>query len=271
MNCPYCNNFFEPGKYNKTACSRSCSTKIFKKRLKEDPQKFSAFQLKVKQNQSKIWQKRKESGNQSVQNKISKTLIERASKMSVSERREVFDTFYTLSEEDREKKLNIMLKALMNLENRKKGYCMSYQGKYKLKNPQKYRGNHQQVYFRSLWEYATFKWLDANKNIVEWSSEEIIIPYINPLDNKVHRYYPDLWIKFNNSKEYIVEIKPRYQTEPPKKRARRSKKSLQESITFVKNKAKWDAAKSYTKKRNIEFVIWTEDTLRKLGIMAKGL
>ena len=37
---------------------------------------------------------------------------------------------------------------------------------------------------------------DNNPNILEWGSEEIIIPYKSPLDKKVHRYFPDFFIKY---------------------------------------------------------------------------
>ena len=36
---------------------------------------------------------------------------------------------------------------------------------------------------------------DKNDDIIYWASEELAIPYINPIDKKRHRYFPDFIIK----------------------------------------------------------------------------
>ena len=81
---------------------------------------------------------------------------------------------------------------------------MAYSGKYRPVNPKKYRGDYKNVIYRSLWELKFMKWCDGNKNVIEWGSEEIIIPYISPVDNRVHRYFPDFYVK-----AYTKEGKPK--------------------------------------------------------------
>lgn len=143
---------------------------------------------------------------------------------------------------------------------------MSYSGRYRVKNLQKYVGNPSAVRYRSLWERQVFRWLDDNKNVLSWNSEEVVIPYRCKTDNKLHRYFMDLYVKFNDGKTYLIEIKPKKQTQPPKQPSRKSKKYLNEVMTYVKNQSKWTAAESYAKDRGMIFQIWTEDTIKGLGI-----
>ena len=142
---------------------------------------------------------------------------------------------------------------------------MSYKGRYKVKNPSKYKGNPTQVIFRSLWERQVFRWCDENSSVLQWSSEEIIIPYRCKTDKKLHRYYPDVYIK-TKDKEYLIEIKPKKETVPPRDRSKKTKTYLNEVMTYIKNTSKWDAAKEYCEDHGFIFDIWTEDTLKKMGI-----
>ena len=144
-----------------------------------------------------------------------------------------------------------------------------HQGIYRLKNPKKYKGNPDNVIFRSGWEKSCFIWCDTNPRITEWSSEEVVVAYVYEVDNKFHRYYVDL--KFTMNKQvYLVEIKPKKETEVPKN-ANKSKRYINESLTYIKNCNKWEAAEKYAKKRGWKFQIWTEDTLTAMGIMPKKL
>ena len=142
---------------------------------------------------------------------------------------------------------------------------MAYSGIYKPSNPKKYRGNPTRIIYRSMWEKKFMIFCDRTASIVEWGSEEIIIPYRCPTDGRVHRYYPDFYVKLRDKdnvlKKYIIEIKPRKQTEPPKKPSRQTKKYLAEVNTFMKNTAKWKAAKNYCDDRRMEFLILTEHEL----------
>ena len=139
---------------------------------------------------------------------------------------------------------------------------MAYKGKFVPSNPSKYLGNWKKIIFRSLWERKVMIWCDTSGNVLEWSSEEIIIPYICPTDRKRHRYYPDFYIKSINNgviKTQIVEVKPKKQTSPPTKGRKKRKTYLIESKTWIKNQAKWEAAVEYCKDRNWEFHIITEN------------
>ena len=84
---------------------------------------------------------------------------------------------------------------------------MAYSGKYKPINPKKYKGDPTRIIYRSLWERKFMNFCDTKPSVTKWASEEIFIPYRSPKDGKVHRYYPDFYMKTGN-KESIVEIKP---------------------------------------------------------------
>lgn len=151
---------------------------------------------------------------------------------------------------------------------------MAYKGRFRPKNPQKYKGDPTKIIYRSLWEVKVFKRCDEHPDIVEWSSEEIIIPYYSPIDGKWHRYFPDVYIKKkvgdNQYEEVLIEIKPEAQTRPPdisKKNAtktgRVSRRYLNEVKRYGINDAKWEAAKKYCATRGWRFQILTE---RSLGI-----
>lgn len=143
---------------------------------------------------------------------------------------------------------------------------MAYSGRYKVQNPSKYKGDHTRVVYRSLWEKACFKWCDRNDKVKKWSSEETVIPYFYEVDKRYHRYFVDLTIVFENNETWLIEIKPKGQTRPPVYKGRKTKRYISESIEFVKNQNKWKAATEYASDRGWKFVVWTEDTLRKLGI-----
>lgn len=143
---------------------------------------------------------------------------------------------------------------------------MAYKGRYKIKNPDKYLGNPTNVIFHSLWERNTFRWCENNPKVRAWSSEEIVVPYKCKVDNKLHRYFVDLYVEMNNGQTILVEIKPKKETLPPKQPKRKTKKFLNEVITFSKNQDKWEAADQYARHKGWKFQVWTEETLNNLGI-----
>ena len=144
---------------------------------------------------------------------------------------------------------------------------MAYKGKYRPTNPKKYKGDPTNIIYRSLWERKFMCYCDLNDNILEWGSEEFFIPYRSPLDNRVHRYFRDFYIKYIKSNgsicRSIIEVKPDKQTRPPKKPKRQTKGYLYEVTQYVTNEAKWDAAKEFCKDRLWEFRIFTE---KELGV-----
>lgn len=138
-----------------------------------------------------------------------------------------------------------------------------HQGKYTPKFPHKYKGDPTQIIWRSSWELKFFNWCDTNSSVIQWSSEELVIPYKCPTDNRWHRYFPDALIKVRDQdgrvKTFLIEIKPAAQTVPPKKR--NSKQYLNEVLTWGKNEAKWKAANEYCLDRGYEFKLITEHEL----------
>lgn len=142
---------------------------------------------------------------------------------------------------------------------------MAYSGRYRVKNPKKYKGNHEKVYYRSSWELKFMVYCDNNSAIVEWGSEEVVIPYISPLDGRRHRYFPDFYIKVKqvdgSYKRIIIEVKPKHQTMPPKPQQRKTKKFINEVRTWGVNEAKFKAAVDWTRDRGMEFMILTEEHL----------
>ena len=147
---------------------------------------------------------------------------------------------------------------------------MAYKGRYNPVNPKKYTGNPQNIIYRSLWERKFMVYCDTNDKVLEWGSEEIIIPYISPWDGKVHRYFPDFYIKVKQSdgnlKKFIIEVKPKKQTRPPKPVERKTKRWIKEVRTFGINEAKWKHATKWCKDNDMEFKILTEE---ELGIRYK--
>ena len=141
----------------------------------------------------------------------------------------------------------------------------TYKGRYKVKNPKKYDGDHTQVIYRSYWEKFAFMWCENQANIKSWSSEETVIPYISAVDNKYHRYFVDLKLNMMDGRTILVEIKPDKQTKPPKGK-RRTKRFISESLEYVKNQCKWQAANEYCLDRGWHFQIWTEKTLKEMGM-----
>jgi hypothetical protein len=149
------------------------------------------------------------------------------------------------------------------------------QGKYQLRNPEKYKGNPSEVIYRSSWEFAFCNYLDNDPSITKWSCEQPIITY-QDLRNKVHRYYPDFYYeKLTNDTDgmvkVIVEIKPRTELFPPNKPKKETAKALENYEyavrTHIKNKLKWSAAEEYATKRGMKFIIITEDHLIKAGLI----
>tara|TARA_R100000664_G_C2720443_1_gene114104 strand:- start:495 stop:932 length:438 start_codon:yes stop_codon:yes gene_type:complete len=136
------------------------------------------------------------------------------------------------------------------------------QGIFTPNNPDKFIGS--KAVYRSGLELKFFRFCDKNPNVKKWGSENVIVPYISPLDHKGHRYFVDNYIEIlegNNLKKYLVEIKPSKQTKPPTTKYRKRRHLLYEQRAYVINQAKWEAARKYSKKIGCEFIILTEKEL----------
>lgn len=140
-----------------------------------------------------------------------------------------------------------------------------YSGRFTPLNPKKYKGNIKNIVYRSSWERRFMGYCDKNKDVLEWGSEEIII-YYRSIDNKIHRYYPDFYMKVRQPndtyKKFIIEIKPKAQTRKPKKPLRESRTYKNAVLTYEKNKRKWSTAYAWCNKHNMNFLILTEDHLK---------
>lgn len=141
---------------------------------------------------------------------------------------------------------------------------MPYKSKYKPKNPHKYVGNPNNIICRSLWERTFCKYLDENINIIRWSSEELQIPYVSPVDNQIHMYYPDFLFEAKKGdlvETIVVEIKPEKQTKEPKPGKKSKRTFVTETIQYQINTSKWESAKKFCGKNGWKFMILTENNL----------
>ncbi len=153
------------------------------------------------------------------------------------------------------------------------------QNYYVCKNPNKYIGDVRTIIYRSSWEHKFMIWCDIGTTVYRWSNESVVVPYISPVDNKLHNYHVDFYIEIKDSKDnthrFLVEIKPKSQyhdDNKPKfdamnhKTKRRSKKKyetfLNETKTYYINKAKFSAAQKYAEQRGMKFKVIDETDLK---------
>ena len=146
-------------------------------------------------------------------------------------------------------------------------YKETYKGRYRIENIKKYKGNISDVIYRSSWELKFMRWCDSNPSVLEWGSETVIIPYRSPVDNNVHRYFVDFYIKIQDKDKkilkYLIEIKPEKFTKPPPIPQKHTKRFIQEVFNYGINQSKWKAASSFCDDRGWKFLVLTE---RDLGI-----
>lgn len=128
-------------------------------------------------------------------------------------------------------------------------------GKFAIKNPEKYIGKRSPTY-RSSWEFAFMNFCDNNPAVLNWTSESVKIPYYNPVSGKQTIYVPDFLVVYvdANQKQHteLVEVKP--STEATMESARNYRDKLMVAI----NMAKWAAADSWCRANNIRFRVITE-------------
>ena len=136
---------------------------------------------------------------------------------------------------------------------------MSYKGRFKPQNPKKYKGDPNNVIYRSSWELRVMKYLDNQPKVEWWASEEMFVRYKSPIDERIHRYYPDFVVK-TKEKTFMLEVKPFHQTQKPKQK-RKTKKFLQEAATYAVNQQKWRAADIFCQEHGWLFKIVTEKDL----------
>lgn len=144
---------------------------------------------------------------------------------------------------------------------------MAHKGRFRPKYPEKYKGDPTNIIYRSLWELRLMRYFDQHQSVVQWSSEEIVIPYRSPIDNRLHRYFPDFFVKFLDKSgqinTMIVEVKPASQSKPPVKQDKVTRRYLTEVMTWGVNQAKWKAAEEFCKDRKWQFKVMTENDIYK--------
>ena len=137
----------------------------------------------------------------------------------------------------------------------------TYKGLFRPKNPKKYKGDSTNIVYRSSWERKVMGWLDGNPNVIWWASEELPIPYLSPVDKKMHRYFPDFIVrikrKAGQETTMILEVKPDAQTRMPTQ-TRKTKRYLIEAATYAVNQEKWRAADLFCKEHGWVFKVITE-------------
>ena len=146
-------------------------------------------------------------------------------------------------------------------------YKETYKGRYRIENIKKYKGDISDVIYRSSWELKFMRWCDSNPSVLEWGSETVIIPYRSPVDNNIHRYFVDFYIKIQDKDKkilkYLIEIKPEKFTKPPPIPQKQTKRFIQEVFNYGINQSKWKAASTFCDDRGWKFLVLTE---RDLGI-----
>jgi hypothetical protein len=139
------------------------------------------------------------------------------------------------------------------------------QGIYSPLRPEKYKGT-LPIFYRSGLELSFSRWCDRCDKVLQWGSESVVVPYVSPMDGKIHRYFLDynITLKVNEGiKKYIVEVKPSKQTQQPTNNGNKKRSTiLYEQVTYAKNMAKWDAAKKWADKKGWNFIVITEKDLR---------
>lgn len=159
-------------------------------------------------------------------------------------------------------------------------YKGAKQGFYTLLNPEKYappvdnymgstflnENGKLTVQFKSSLEMNAVKYADFNKFIVKWSLEPFAIVYIKPQDGKRHRYYPDMFLEFENGSKMIVEVKSKAETLKPEFPKVKSASALaqyaRKCATYMTNQAKWKSAYEFCRLRGYTFCVLTEDQLK---------
>ena len=139
-------------------------------------------------------------------------------------------------------------------------------GKFKPKNPQKYKGNPTNIIFRSSWERDVMSWLDTKKDVIWWQSEEKCFGYMDETTNKYRRYFPDFIVCFKRDfgeEVRVLEVKPAHQCNPPKlpKSGRKTPTYKKQCIDYIRNQCKWKSMRNICEDRGWNFQVITEENV----------
>lgn len=255
--------------YSLTCSSHKCAAILHRTRLREDPERSAAFSNKVAYNMRSIWATREVDGTKStIIGKVSDSVRAHIGALTDEERVSTFSR-YSKCTPDQIEYLNTRGREQchLNMKNGKTGWRGKHakQGMFIPSNPSKYKGRIDLIVYRSSLELKFMKYLDKHPSILEWSSEEEIVPYFDPSTNKWRRYFPDFVVKLKSRdgtvKIVMVEIKPKSQTRPPKPGTKATRRVINETLTFATNEAKWQSAMKYCEQRGWTFKIITDQDL----------
>lgn len=141
---------------------------------------------------------------------------------------------------------------------------MTYRGKFSPVNKHKYAGDHRKIRYLSSWELRLFMWCDNSPNVVRWNSEDVIIPYLSPIDNRIHRYLVDVYVEVlqtdGSIKKKLIEVKPKKECSPPRK-SKNMVSYYKRLRTWKVNQAKWESARRVADLNNMTFHLVTEHEL----------
>ena len=263
VECGSNTKFIALGSGYRETCGNSCAGIKKRRLLKNDDVKFDNFVEKVKKNVTTIWSNRTNEERELVLSNTRIGYYNKITTLNTEDRKKKLSRYYTCDAITIEKLNSIgRNQCFFNWKNGMSGYGTTLKGRYTPKNPKKYVGDASVIFYRSSWERRVMTWFDDDINVLEWSSEELVIPYISPVDNRVHRYFPDFLAKMKTKdgiiKKIVVEVKPEKQTKPPEKKKKVTRRFITEIATWGVNEAKWKAATEYCLDRGWEFKIISE-------------
>ena len=144
---------------------------------------------------------------------------------------------------------------------------MAYKGRFVPKAPEKYKGDPTRIIYRSLWELKLMKYLDSHDDVLYWASEEFSIPYRSPIDGRMHRYYPDFWVKKRNSsgiiEQVVIEVKPQKHIDPPKVQKRKTRRYMGEMARHAVNMRKFEVAEEFCNNRGMKFQLMINHSIQR--------
>ena len=146
------------------------------------------------------------------------------------------------------------------------------QGRFRPRNPSKYKGNVGEIFYRSSWELNFMKWCDQSDSVLLWQSEEKRVRYYDPVKKKNRTYYPDFLVKYINRDGRVltemVEVKPIRQVKGPNPNPKKKTKSWMNQVnTYITNQCKWKAAEEYCQEQGWEFRLLTEQNISKWQLL----
>lgn len=163
-----------------------------------------------------------------------------------------------------------------------------HQGNYIPKNKSKVIKLNTQggVYYRSSWEKKIMHWLDHKTEIIKWGAECLQIPYqMTHFENgdtkvKSHIYHVDFYYEMRINgvlRQIVAEVKPMKEfnmvqalnegrLSVPEGTTKKLKNFEYDLKMAYKNKQKWETMIEWCSKKGYEFIIITEEHLKKFNV-----